>query len=71
MCNYTPMKPNKLRKFISEYRKITIAEAAEEVGITRQYLSEIINGRRAGRATAIKISKWADGFVSVAELMRI
>jgi len=38
----------------------TQAAVAQEIGITRQYLSNIINGKRASSRVAALLVKWAE-----------
>jgi transcriptional regulator with XRE-family HTH domain len=59
-----------VKKYL-EYRGISIRKAAREIGCTRQRLSQIVNGGRAGRRVARLISDWSGGFLSVADLMQI
>lgn len=51
-------------------RGITIVEAAKQLGYTRPYLTEILNGKSpAGRKLAEAFEKWSDNAVSKEELM--
>lgn len=57
---------------IKEYirkRKITVAEAASEIGISRVWLSYLINGRSGSKGTAVKIRYWSKGMVPVFTVM--
>ena len=51
-------------------RDLSLAETAEQIGCTWQYLSSIVNGRvLPGKATAQDIEKWAGGKVKAVRLM--
>jgi len=55
-----------------ESRETSQADVARAIGITRQHLGAILNGKYcAGRKTAVKLLKWAgkDSGVSVLDLM--
>ena len=59
-------------KALIEQRGTTQADVAMQVGITRQHLGAILNGKYfCGKKTAKKLSDWAgpDSGVSVLELM--
>ena len=61
-----------LKDYIREARGITIGEAAEELGITRQYLNMIATGKVIpGRNTAIRIERWSAKVVKAVELLRL
>ncbi len=58
----------KLETYIQE-RRITHGDAARQMGISRQYLNEIVNGKRVpGRAVAFKVVKWSSGMVRLEDL---
>uniref|UniRef100_A0A6M3JNK6 Putative DNA binding, helix-turn-helix domain containing protein n=1 Tax=viral metagenome TaxID=1070528 RepID=A0A6M3JNK6_9ZZZZ len=58
----------KLDEYIKE-REITVIQAAEELGITRGYLYEILGGRMPpGRKLAIKITEWSQNIVKFNDL---
>ena len=65
------MEQTKLKYYIHWVRKITVGEAADEIGYTRQYISEVANGRVAGKKLAIAISNWSNGYLSAPELMQL
>jgi len=60
----------KLKRYI-ELQKLSIPEAAMQIGCTRQYLYMILDGLPPGKKTAQKIEKWAKGFLSASELMKL
>ena len=58
----------KLSQYIAE-RRITQAEAAKGIGISRPYLSDILNEKVIpGRAVAFKIVNWTQGMVRLEDL---
>ena len=60
----------KLKTYIFKNRKITITKAADELGVSRPYLSDVVNGKLgAGKKLAQKIEKWSGGCVSAIEAM--
>jgi plasmid maintenance system antidote protein VapI len=55
-----------------ESRETSQADVSKSIGITRQHLGAILNGKYyAGRKTAVKLAKWAgpESGVSVLDLM--
>lgn len=58
----------KLKKFIYDVRKTTIKQAADELGYTREHLTEVCNGLPAGRKLGLKIEKWSAGIVTAPEV---
>ena len=58
----------KLKEYI-EFKKLSMSEAADKIGCSRQYLYAIIDGATVGKKTAKKIEKWSKGFLSASELM--
>lgn len=60
----------KLDKYIYE-KRLTQEQAAKGIGISRQYLCNIINDRAIpGRAVAMKILKWSDNMVRLNDLWK-
>jgi len=57
------------KKYIKEIRKITITQAAGEIGVSRQHLNMICNGQPGGRRLAEKFEIWSNGDVSQSEIM--
>lgn len=57
---------------LKEYRKLmelTQAECAAEIGVTRQYWSELERGKhQPGRKLAMKLTAWSWGAVRLADL---
>ena len=59
-----------LKEYIRE-KRITQLEAAQDIGISRQYLCDIINEKVVpGRAVAFKIVKWSNGMVRLEDLWK-
>jgi transcriptional regulator with XRE-family HTH domain len=59
-----------LKKYINE-REISITTAAKGIGISRQYLTDILKGTRIpGRATAFKIMEWSGDMVKLTDLWK-
>lgn len=54
---------------IIKNRGLTVAQAAEQIGITKAYVYQIIAGRHVGRKAASKIERWSDGAITAASLM--
>lgn len=60
----------KLADYIYE-KRLTQAQAADGIGISRPYLCDILNERAIpGRATAFKIVKWSEGMVRLEDLWK-
>ena len=58
-----------LQEFI-KLKKLSQADAAKEIGISRTYLNLLLNERLpAGRSVCVKISRWSAGKVNLAPLM--
>jgi len=56
-------------EYIKVVRKMSIADAAREIGISRTWLSQICNGHQpVARKLAKKISEWSGGNISEFEL---
>ena len=59
-----------LKNYIKE-RHLTQQEAADGIGISRQYLCDILNKHTIpGRAVAFKIIAWSDNMVKFDDLWR-
>lgn len=58
----------KLEQYIN-MKGISIAQAATEIGCTRQYLYMLINGLVPGKVVAMRIQEWSSGVIKVVELM--
>ena len=57
-----------LQKYIKE-RKLTQQKAAEGIGVSRQYLCDILNKKSVpGRAVAFKIMAWSGNMVGFDDL---
>jgi len=57
-----------LNNYIKE-RKLTQQQAADSIGISRQYLCDILNKKAIpGRAVAFKIMSWSDKMVGFDDL---
>jgi len=59
---------NKFKKYL-EFKQITKAQAASEIGCSRQYVYMLAGGLPAGKRMAMKIERWSDGFVPATHLM--
>lgn len=58
----------RLEKYIYE-KRLTQEQAAEGIGISRQYLCDILNNKAIpGRAVAMKIMKWSDNMVRLNDM---
>jgi len=55
---------------VIHFRKVSIKDAAREIGISRQYLSRAIHGGAVGKIAAFRISAWVgDGRIDPMTLM--
>jgi hypothetical protein len=62
------MKPKQYLRFI----KKTTKELAEQIGYTRQHLSQVFNGKApCGSKLAHKIDEWSDHAITWVEMMSI
>jgi len=60
----------KLQEYI-EARRLSMPEAAKQLGISRGYLYMLIsNGREAGKKTAFKIIEWSQGMIRLEDLWK-
>ena len=58
-------------KKLIKLRNLTVTDAAKQIGISRQLLSDIIHGKaQAGGLAARKIMTWSDGAVQISDLWR-
>ena len=58
----------KLNEYIKE-REISVPQAAIELGVTRQYLYELIAGRKApGKKLMIRIIDWSQNIIKLHDL---
>ncbi len=62
------MGNKKLKKYLS-FKGISKAEAAKQIGCSRQYLFALANGQPAGKRVAMQIEKWSEGFITAIEMM--
>jgi plasmid maintenance system antidote protein VapI len=54
-----------------KHRELSVKKAADELGITRQYLYMIIAGKKEpGRKLVNNISKWSQNFVKSSDLWK-
>ena len=64
-----------MKKKLNHLLKIngkTKKQAADEMGLSRQYFTQICNGKRIpGKTAALKIAKYFDGEITPAELMQL
>ena len=58
----------KLKKYLQKH-KIKHREAAEALGVTRVWLTEVINGRLCSSRLAIKIQVWSHGQVKISDVL--
>jgi len=59
----------KLKEYILEYRKTTYAQAARELGYTREHIRSVADGTPAGKVLAFKIEGWSKGSVQAKDVM--
>jgi hypothetical protein len=52
-----------------EFKSITDQQAADELGVQRQWLNAVKNGTPAGRKLALKILEWSKGAVTLEEVL--
>lgn len=64
------MENTKLKQWLTD-RKIKFGDAADALGVTRQYLSFVINGGVAGKNLAIKIEDFTGGEITAVEAMQL
>ena len=66
------MKQVSLKYYINIELGISLRKAAEQVGVTSQYLGVVMAGKRpAGRPLCVKLAKWGRGRIDLAPLMMI
>lgn len=59
-------------KFLVIAKFGTIKAFAEQTGVTRQYMTDVLNGHRTpGKKLAIRMSKALGGEVSTAEILQL
>jgi hypothetical protein len=59
-----------LKKYINE-RGISITKAAKGIGISRQYLTDILKGSKVpGKAASLKIVEWSGDMVKLTDLWK-
>ena len=59
-----------LKEYIKYERRVTYGVAAEQIGISRQWLSDIINKNAPmGKKAAVLIQNWSNGRLTASELM--
>jgi hypothetical protein len=57
----------KIDQYLSN-RKMSVAEAARQLGITRQHLGMVKNGQLpAGRKLALKLWRWSHGEIGLTD----
>jgi len=60
-----------IKKYLKLIHK-SITAAADELGVTRPYLTDIVNGKRIpGRKLAVKIERWSDGHIKASDLLSV
>ena len=62
------MNKNKFQKYL-DFRGISKAQAAKEIGCSRQYVYMLADGQPAGKKVALRIERWSDGFVPATQMM--
>jgi len=60
-----------LKSYIKDVRKISQETAAEEIGISRVHLNNIINLIEPSVRLAKKIETWSYGVVKAADLLKL
>jgi plasmid maintenance system antidote protein VapI len=58
----------KLKSYLKQIRYSQV-EAAKELGLHNHYFNTIVNGKPAGKKTALKIQEWSKGKIKATELM--
>lgn len=62
------MRTMELKDYIKNNGK-SMADAAREIGVSRQYLYFLCDGNSCGKKTALKIERWSNGNVDLMALM--
>ena len=62
------LKTKSLKTFIEESGK-TVTGAAQELKVTRQHLSSVVNGGPVGKVLAKDIEEWSGGSVDKEQLL--
>jgi len=62
------MSNNNFQEYLDK-QGISKAQAAEEIGCSRQYIYMLANGQPAGKRMAAKIERWSGGYVSAMQMM--
>ncbi len=55
-------------RYIRDELGITEAEAARQIGCTRQAVNQIIHGQRIGPILAVKIWRWSQGRIRLEDM---
>lgn len=59
----------KFKSFLSN-RKMTMEGAAGELGVSRQHLSKVVNGKDTGGLVLLSdIKKWSKGLISFSDMI--
>ena len=58
-----------LKEYIWYERRMSLKRCAEMLGITPKYISDITNGKKPGKKTALKLQEWSDGKFKASDLM--
>jgi len=61
---------NSLQRYLT-LQGLSVAQAAQEIGCSRQYMYMLLKGYQAGKRMATHIEDWSDGYVSATELTGI
>lgn len=64
------MKQEQIEQYI-KLKKVTIIDVSRQTGLSRQSIYNAIKGQPMGRSSAQKLAEWSDGFLKVADLMKI
>ena len=58
------------KEYIMKVRELTIRQAAKELGVSRPYLTDVVNGKAIpGKRLCEKLETWSDGALSKESLM--
>jgi len=59
---------NSLQRYLT-LEKLSVAQAAQEIGCSRQYVYMLLKGYQAGKQMATRVEQWSNGYVPATELM--
>jgi DNA-binding XRE family transcriptional regulator len=62
------MRDNKFKKYLA-FQGISKAQAAKEIGCSRQYVYDMLRGNSVGKKMALRVEGWSDGFIRATHMM--